>query len=104
MLTKDQNFHKKGYKNVIICHSIEEVLDIYKNQDKDLWVCGGSQVYKQFLPFADKIYLTLIHDDSKKADTFFPEFNLNEWKIDSRVDVFNDPDTPYKYSFINYSR
>lgn len=44
----------------------------------DLFVIGGSDVYRQALPFADQMLLTEI-DQAPEADTFFPEFDRNEW-------------------------
>ncbi len=56
-----------------------------KSEDCELMVCGGASVYKQFLPLADRLYLTYIHH-SFEGDTFFPEIDMNQWKEVSRQD------------------
>lgn len=106
VLTNDQSFHEKGYKSIKICHSVDEVLNYYKENGKgrELFICGGEEVYKQFISHANKVYLTLIHDNSKESDTFFPELDLSEWEEDARLDICSDIYEKYDYSFIDYIR
>ncbi len=40
----------------------------------EVFVIGGARVYEQFLPVADKLYLTLV-DGEYEADTFFPDYS-----------------------------
>lgn len=42
---------------------------------EEMFVCGGGQVYKSFLPFSKKLYLTEVHRSYEEADTFFPDFD-----------------------------
>lgn len=67
--------------DVIVCRSIEEV------RQKTLWlpgevfIIGGSSVYKQFLPYCDTVYVTKVNS-SKEADAFFPNLDENpEWNL-----------------------
>jgi len=64
--------------DVEIVNSIEDALDKYKN--KDLFIVGGKSVYEQFLPYADYLYITLINKEYD-GDTYFPEYDLNEWEL-----------------------
>ena len=48
--------------------------------DEETFVIGGAAVYEQFLPHADRMYLTLI-DAEVPGDTFFPEVCWDEWRI-----------------------
>ena len=63
-------------------------------------VIGGASIYKLFLPYASKLYLTLI-DSEAKADVYFPEFDKDNYKCNvvssSEVDGL-------KYSFVIYER
>ena len=59
--------------NVVVSRhtiSLRKALELYK--DKDICIIGGGKVYKQAMRYADELSLTVIHDDKKKADTFFP--------------------------------
>ena len=62
-----------GRTNVVVSRhtiSLRKALELYK--DKDICIIGGGKVYKQAMRYADELSLTVIHDDKKKADTFFP--------------------------------
>lgn len=48
--------------------------------DDEVFVIGGASVYRQALPMADKLYLTLVDCRPPRADTFFPSFDKTEWR------------------------
>lgn len=64
---------------VDVVNGIEPIIEKYKGSEEEVFICGGASIYKQFLPYADKLYLTEIDDEDDEADTFFPEFDKNEW-------------------------
>ncbi len=73
VLTGDKNYK---VKDAIILHSVEDVLEELKKYDsEDIYVIGGDSIYRQFLPYCDKAYVTRI-DHPYEADTYFP--NLEE--------------------------
>lgn len=100
VLANDENykvlkpFESAQDKNCFLARSIDEVLKMTENNG-ELMVCGGAQVYKQFLPLADKLYLTFIEHDFD-GDIFFPEFDISKWREISRED--HQPDDPSIYS------
>ena len=100
ILSNDKNY--KAPKECIIARSIEELLKITYN-DKEVMICGGASVYKQFLPIADRLYLTFIHH-SFDGDIYFPEFDINQWKEIKRIDNKADDKNPYDYSFVIFER
>ncbi|HEY0667444.1 MAG TPA: dihydrofolate reductase [Sphingobacteriaceae bacterium] len=84
-----------------ITHSLKEALDSCSTE-KEAFVVGGAEIFKESLPISDKIYLTRIHK-SFDADTFFPEID-NTWKEADREDHQKDEKNPFNYSFITYVR
>ena len=60
--------------------SLEPIIEKYQNSDEEVFICGGASIYRQFLPYASKMYLTEIDASDDEADTFFPEFDKKEWK------------------------
>lgn len=89
--------------------SFDEVIDTIKNNKdtKKYFVIGGSQVYKLFLPYADNLYLTKIISSPKgtpgvKCDTFFPQFNGNDFSLKSVSPVQHD--AGYSFEFLHYTR
>ncbi|MBN1599527.1 MAG: dihydrofolate reductase [Bacteroidales bacterium] len=99
IITSQISFNTEGIE---VAHSVEEVMKMIDNNEEN-FILGGSLVYRQFLPFADKMYLTHVHK-SFDADTYFPEFDLKNWKIESREDITNDAVAGTDYSFVNYIR
>lgn len=67
------------FEGVDVAHSLEEAFALAKDTD-EVFVIGGSQVYSQALPFADRLYITYIEGDFI-GDTFFPAVELSEWKL-----------------------
>lgn len=60
---------------VYVAHSLDEAIKLGKHySDKEVFVIGGGEIYKQALSLADKLYLTVV-EDSPKADTFFPDYS-----------------------------
>lgn len=80
ILTKSQTYEKKG--DEIVAHSVEECLEILKNYPSDeVFICGGSSIYEQFLPYCDKAYITKL-DRSFAKDAYFPNLDKNdEWML-----------------------
>jgi len=66
-------------------------------------VIGGSQIYKKFLPRANKMYLTFI-DAIFDGDTYFPEYNIEDWKEISYEEHERDAENPYDYRFVVLER
>ena len=71
VVTRDQNY---AYGGVVVAHSLEEALEKAKGLNpKEIHIGGGAEIYKQSLPYVDKLFLTL-YDDDREGDTFFPEY------------------------------
>lgn len=72
VLTQDPNFKAEG---VQVFYSIPEAIEFAQKTDPvEFFIIGGGSIYKQFLPLADKLYLTLVDDAPQDADTFFPDY------------------------------
>ena len=63
----------------LMAYSIEDAVQ-KADPEKESFIIGGGMIYKQFLPLADKLYLTRVHKDFN-ADTFFPEINFEDWEL-----------------------
>ncbi len=96
ILTKDPNF--LAPQNCQKASSVQEALELAKDEP-EVMVSGGASVYSQFLPLAQRLYLTYIKADFE-GDVFFPEFDIKEWQEVKRVDNGPDESNPYYYSFV----
>ncbi|WP_342252138.1 dihydrofolate reductase [Spiroplasma endosymbiont of Amphibalanus improvisus] len=79
VLTRDVNF-KVNHENVEVINDIKEVLLKFKNSKEILYICGGSEIYKLFLPYVDKLIISQIRGNYK-GDTYFPTVTWNEFQI-----------------------
>jgi dihydrofolate reductase len=86
-----------------MAYSIEDAIE-KMDSDKENFIIGGASIYRQFMPYADKLYITWVHK-SFDADTFFPEVDEKEWREISREDITDTDDkNPYPHSFVIYER
>lgn len=104
--------HLEGRKYIVLSSSLSEIengllfndfnklLEFIKDIDEEVMIIGGASIYKLFLPFADKLYLTEI-DSEEKADVYFPDFNKEDYECN--VVSTNEVDG-LKYSFVIYER
>lgn len=81
--------------------SIDEAIHSVNNEE-EAFVIGGGMIYRQFYPFAGKLYLTLVHRDFD-ADVYFPEIDYSGWKEQYREDLF-DEKNGFNYSYLNLIR
>lgn len=76
VLTRSSDFQVEGVEKA---SSIEEVLKLVENEE-EAFVIGGGEIYRQFLPLVQRIYMTEV-DIEKDADVFFPAIDSLEWKV-----------------------
>ena len=100
ILSNDHNYQAPA--DCAVAHSIDEVIEMIKDVP-EVMICGGASVYKQFLPLAQRLYLTYIHNIFE-GDTYFPEVDLSEWKETKRIDNKADENNKYDYSFVILER
>lgn len=86
----------------LMAYSIEDAISKMDSENEN-FIIGGGSIYNQFLQYADKIYLTRVNKEFE-ADTFFPEFSLNEWKLVEKIEVTSDTQNDFTYSFETYVR
>jgi dihydrofolate reductase len=72
--------------------------------DSVLMVIGGAEIYRQCLPFASRIHLTLVHTRIAGGDTFFDGWRSAEWHESSRERHEADDTNTFAYSFITLDR
>ena len=77
--------------------SLEEALAGSKEAAEDeCFIIGGASIYEQALPFADKLYLTIVEKEPEHADTFFPEINPAEWEVTEK-EMRNENGLPFTF-------
>ncbi len=69
------------------------------NTDEEIFVIGGGMVYKQMIQYAKRLVLTEVDAECKTADTYFPQFDKNEW---NRKVLAKNSDNGINYEHVEY--
>ena len=79
--------------NCTMVNSLNEALRLAKDhQEREVFIIGGGEIFRQSIDLADKIYLTKVHTDAQ-ADVKFPDLKPDQWVISKReVTPQNDQD------------
>ena len=93
-------------ENGAIRLKLEDLLLGIANFEEDIFVIGGGTIYKELLPFCDRVYVTKIFKSHENVDTYFPNLDepeeWNIWKVveQSKTYTYND----LMYQFWTYDR
>lgn len=101
ILTSQPDYSIDG---AVVVHSINDALDAAeKTGASEAMIIGGAQIYKLFLPLANKIYLTEVHADIN-GDVDFPVFDRSGWHKVSRETHPTDEKHAYPFSFVTLDK
>ncbi len=78
VITRDRDYVAEGAE---VVHSPEAALALVATEPEAM-VIGGAEIYRLFLPRADRIYLTRVDTEVAHADAWFPELDAGEWEED----------------------
>ena len=107
----------RGSSYIVLCNDVSlnienenvevlsdvNLLDKYIKSDEENFVIGGATIYRLLLPKASKLYITKINE-SFEGDVYFPEIDLDDWKVVSKEKGKKDEKNPYDYEYINFER
>lgn len=85
-----------------VAHSLEEAIAMFPAEE-EVFIIGGAQIYEQALPFADKLYLTVVHRDYA-GDTSFPAIDMSQWREIAREEFERGEEYDGAFSFIDLER
>jgi len=104
-----------GRKNIVLTDDPQEVIDssitAYSIKDalskceknEEIFIIGGGSIYRQFMPIADRLYITHVHKIAP-ADIYFPEIDLNIWEITEKEEFKNGENDSIPYTYTIYER
>ncbi|MCQ8104038.1 dihydrofolate reductase [Methylomonas sp. SURF-2] len=99
IVSRDPAYQQPGCR---VFADIESALR-HAQASPELFVIGGATLYEALLPAADYLYLTLIHREFS-GDTRFPGLDYSVWQTLERVDVDDDANVDFSYSFLKLTR
>lgn len=99
VLSRNADYRAPG---CVVVADLEEALGVCVDAP-ELMIIGGAQLYKEALPRAHRLHLTLLHA-SFSGDAWFPEYDHRQWREIFRQDHEAGADAPCAYSFVDLER
>lgn len=100
VLTRQKDYAPAGAH---VFHSAQDILDFCKTQTAqwgdEVFIVGGGEIYREFMPYTDRIYLTEIHEHVE-GDASFPAFSAEEFRETGR----SPRPGPPQFDFVIYER
>jgi dihydrofolate reductase len=102
VITRDAFYIGSG---IIVVHSLSEALDLAQsNNEPEVFIIGGAEIYNLALPVLDKIYLTEIDLHVDGGDAFFPSFKSDDWIVTKEETHLPDTQNKFPFTFNVYER
>ncbi|MGM1430916.1 dihydrofolate reductase [Sphingobacterium lactis] len=100
VITRQNDFRAE---EVDVANSIEDVMN-YCRDEKEVFIIGGGNIFKQTLPLVNKVHLTRVHTTIPDADAFFPELPEQDWELVSSDPHQKDEKHAFDYTIEVYTR
>ncbi|MDP4083540.1 MAG: dihydrofolate reductase [Bacillota bacterium] len=100
IITRNREFQ---CEDCTIFYSVQDFVEDSKRRNEEVFVIGGAEIFKESFPFVDRLYITHIHERFS-GDTFFPEFNIQEWMLQSCEKGPKNEQNPFDYEFCIYNK
>lgn len=83
---------------------LQEAINLAEQEAvREIFIIGGGEIYRQAMPLAKKIFLTRVHADFD-ADTYFPDIDTAQWRLQSAMPFPADEKHLYAYTFQLWER
>lgn len=102
VITRDSTFNSDGKFDITLASGLPEALEQLKGE-KEVFIIGGGEVFKQSMTLADTIYLTVVNT-VLEADVFFPEIDPAVFKLVWQEKHSADEKNTFDYTFQKYQR
>ncbi|BBN59115.1 type 3 dihydrofolate reductase [Hydrogenovibrio marinus] len=92
VITRNADYQAEGAE---VFTSIEQALQSCQGE-AEIIIMGGGELYRQMLPYANKLYVTRVQT-TVPGDTVFPEWKDDEWQVVEKE--WHDKDEKHEYAF-----
>ena len=84
VISRSKAFQPPGVR---VLHGVDELESATAGETRDVFICGGAEIYRQTLDRCSDLFLTLVHRDVE-GDTHFPPF---EGQFEKVIDLVEQP-------------
>lgn len=96
IITRKENFSAPG---CFVFKTIDEALEYCQDQNQqEIFIIGGGEIYKQTLEITQRIYLTII-DIEIDGDVFYPKLNFDDWQVLKKWDYKKDERNEFDHTY-----
>ena len=74
VVTRNREYEAPG---AVVIHSIGDAIKAAGDVE-EIAIIGGAEIFRRFLPIADRLYLTQIHGTAE-GNVYFPQFEMDDW-------------------------
>ncbi|MBD8014155.1 MULTISPECIES: dihydrofolate reductase [Planococcus] len=92
VVTRSDDYQAEG---VDVVHNLQDAVKLARETHEEVMIIGGEQIFNSILDEADRLYITLVHQEFE-GDTYFPEYG-REWKLVSESEQQISNDVPFSY-------
>ena len=93
---------QESIENAVTAYSIDDALN-KTDKNAEIFIIGGGSIYCQFMPIADRLYITHVHRKAP-ADIYFPEIDPGVWEIIEKEEFKADETNGIPYTYMVYER
>ncbi len=93
----------RTYADTLWAASLQEAIAMAP-KDRETYIIGGASIYALALPDTDVMHITQIKHAFDDVDTFFPEWEQDEWEEIARETHLKDEKNAYDFDIITYKR
>jgi dihydrofolate reductase len=93
---------QESIESAVTAYSIEDALSKC-SPDEEVFVIGGGSIYRQFMPLADRLFITHVHRKAP-ADIYFPEIDMKIWEITEKEELVSGENQNIPYTYAIYER
>ena len=99
VLTDDPN---ESIENSVTAYSIDDAMSKCSDGE-EVFIIGGGSIYRQFMPIADRLFITHVHKKAP-ADIYFPEIDLSIWEVTETEEFKTNDEDSIPYTYTIYQR
>ncbi|MCX6301144.1 MAG: dihydrofolate reductase [Bacteroidia bacterium] len=92
----------ESFENAVTAYSIDDALAKCEKEE-EIFIIGGGSIYRQFMPLADRLYITHVHKKTP-ADIYFPKIDRETWEVIEKEEFKAGNDNEIPYTYVIYER
>jgi dihydrofolate reductase len=105
VVSRDPDFAGEG---ILVTPDIARALeaargDALRRGAGSIAIIGGTEIFRQTMPLADRLAFTLVHA-KPQGDTVFPQIDGKSWRETERREQAKGPEDEYGFAFVSYAR